>query len=149
MIELAIKRRQADLANIDFKVCDATNYEMLTSLAPMHSIDKAVANMAIMDISEIEPLFKALAYLLKAKGEFVFATSHPAFTYPNQDYFTSCIDPGYAFEEQPVLHNYYHRSMSEIFNLAFKYNFIISGFEEVPFPEEKTPIIMIVRITKI
>lgn len=148
MIELAKKRRDKFLDKITFSVCDATDYSQLLTLKQNKLFTKAVANMAIMDISDIEPLFKAVYEMLESNGSFVFATHHPAFTYPNNDYFSSSIDKGIAIEGQPVKHNYYHRSISDIFNCAFKFGFTVNGFYEIPFENEKTPIIMVVRLQK-
>lgn len=149
MIELAKIRRADVLDKVIFKVCDATKYEQLMNLRQEKPFTKAVANMAIMDISDIELLFKAVFDMLCGNGIFVFSTHHPCFTYPNRDYFTSCVHKGIAIEGQPVLQNYYHRSIQDIFNLALKYGFIIDGFYEVPFHGEDTPIIMIVRFKKL
>ena len=148
MIELAKKRRTDVLDKVDFNVCDATDYNQLMALKKDRLFDKAVANMAIMDISDIEPLFKSVYEMLSDVGAFVFATHQPCFTYPNEDYFTTCIDKGVAIEGQPVFHNYYHRSISEILNISFEAGFVLDGFYEVPFANEKTPIIMIIRLRK-
>ncbi len=148
MVELARKRRVKALDSIEFKQCDATSWNELLALANGRKFNKAVANMAIMDISDVEPLFKALSEVLCVSGSFVFSTHHPCFTQPNEDYFSSCIHKGVAVEGQPVLQNYYHRSMQDIFNIAFKNGFYVDGFHEVPFDGEKEPIIMIVRVTK-
>ena len=148
MIEFAIKRRQSVLDKVDFYVCDATKYDALLKLKQERSFSKAVANMAIMDISEIKPLFKAVYDMLEDNGIFVFATHHPCFTYENEDYFTSCINKGVAIEGQPVLQNYYHRSITDIFNLAFETGFIVDGFYETSFADKKVPIIMTVRLRR-
>jgi len=148
MIELAKKRRKSVLDKVEFHVCDAADSAALLRLIGNKPFDKAVANMAIMDIAEIEPLFKALSTMLKDGGAFVCATHHPCFTFPNDDYFTNCIDKGEAVEGQPVLHNYYHRTISDIFNIAFKNGFIVDGCYEVPFSGEKKPIIMVIRFRK-
>ncbi len=148
MIELAIKRRGDVLNRVDFHVCDATDYSELLKLKQAKPFSKAVANMAIMDISQIVPLFKAVYEMLEDNGIFVFATHHPCFTYENGDYFKSCINKGVAIEGQPVLQNYYHRSISDIFNIAFKAGFVIDGFSETPFLGETVPIIMTVRLKK-
>ncbi|KPU44006.1 ubiquinone biosynthesis O-methyltransferase [Oxobacter pfennigii] len=148
MIELAKKRRADVLDRVNFYVCDATNYDELLALGQDKLFDKAVANMAIMDISDINPLFKAVHLMMRTGGSFVFATHHPCFTYPNNNYFTSQIYQGEAIAGQPVLQNYYHRSIQEILNTAFLYNFVLSGFYEVPFPGQEIPIIMIVRLDK-
>ncbi len=148
MIELAIKRRADVLDKVDFSVCDATNYEMLLKLKRERPFTKAVSNMAIMDISKISPLFKAVYDMLEQGGIFVFATHHPCFTYENDDYFTSCINKGIAIKGQPVLQNYYHRTISDIFNVAFKVGFSLDGFIETPLNKVYTPIIMTVRLRK-
>ena len=146
MIHLAIKRRKSFLDRIEFNVCDATQYKQLLKLKRDRSYNKAVANMAIMDIADIKPLFSALKALLHKDGIFVFATHHPCITYPNNDYFTNAIQKGIAIPDQPVLQNYYHRSIQDIFNIAFENGFIVDGFYEVPLDSEKTPIIMVVRL---
>ena len=149
MIELARKRRHDVLDRVDFRVCDATNYDELLKLKQDKPFDKAVSNMAIMDISNIEPLFQAVAVMLRKGGAFVFATHHPCFTYPDDpsgDYFTSCVGKGEAISGQPVLQNYYHRSLQEIFRVAFQVGFVMDGFYEVPFPGQTIPIIMVVRL---
>ncbi len=149
MISLAIKRRSDVLDRVNFHVCDATNYEQVLSLKQEQPFTKAVANMAIMDISSIKPLFQAVYDMLDVDGIFVFATHHPCFTYEHNDYFTSCINKGVAIEGQPVPQNYYHRSISDIFSVAFGVGFVLDGFFEVPFEGETVPIIMTVRLRKI
>lgn len=148
MVELAKKRRANVAHKAEFKVCDATNYNELITLVDGRKLDKAVANMAIMDISDIEPLFEALSRLLKSGGIFVFSMHHPCFTYPNDNYLTVQTYKDVAVEGQPVLQNYYHRPMQEIFNIAFKNEFLLSGFHEIPFEESSEPIIMIIKIQK-
>ncbi len=148
MIKLAAKRRQGVLGKVEFHVCDAANYDKMLELKKDRPFNKAVANMAIMDICEITPLFRAVYDMLEQNGIFVFATHHPCFTYENGDYFTSCINKGVAIEGQPSLQNYYHRSLSDILNTAFDAGFVLDGFYEAPFEGEKTPIIMTVRLRK-
>ena len=148
MVELARKRREKAGGSIEFQQCDATKLDRLLELANGRKFNKAVANMAIMDISEIDPLFKALSTTLCVGGCFVFSTHHPCFTYPNEEYFMPSTYKGVAIEGQPVLQNYNHRSMQDIFNIAFRNGFCVDGFHEVPFDGEKEPIIMIVRVRK-
>lgn len=72
---------------VDYRQVDATSYEDLTGLGP-GSFDGAVANMVLMDMPEVAPLYRALAVLLRPGGRFVFALSHPCFGYgvqPNPD----------------------------------------------------------------
>ncbi len=149
MIEHAKNRRKDVLDKVCFRVCDATKYDELMKLKAQKPFTKAVSNMAIMDISEITPLFNAVYEMLENGGIFVFAMHHPCFTYENDDYFTSCINKGIAIEGQPVLQNYYHRSLSDLLNLAFEVGFVLDGFYEVPFQGENVPIIMTIRLKKL
>lgn len=149
MIELAKNRRNDVLDKVEFIVSDACDYQQLLALKCEKPYTKAVSNMAIMDISEITPLFQAVFDLLEVGGIFVFATHHPCFTYENEDYFTSCINKGVAIEGQPVLQNYYHRSLSDILQVAFQVGFVLDGFTEVPFQGENVPIIMTMRLRKL
>lgn len=148
MIEFAKKRRANILGLVDFSVCDATDFSALINLKGDKPFTKAVANMAIMDISEIEPLFKAVYEMLSIDGVFVFSTHHPCFTFPNGDYFSIHAYKGIAIKQQPELQYYFHRPMEYIFNMAFKCGFNVSGFYEIPFEGENEPIIMIVRLSK-
>jgi SAM-dependent methyltransferase len=63
MIENAQIRCRDFLSQIDFRVVDATKYNEVISLGKHGLFDKAVSNMAVMDISDIQPLFKAAAEL--------------------------------------------------------------------------------------
>ncbi len=148
MIELAKKRRHNVSDSVCFYVCDATNYDELLKLKQKTPFTKAVANMAIMDISDIKPLFKAVHEMLETNGIFVFATHHPCFTFENGDYFTACCNKGVAIEGQPMLQNYYHRSISDILYTAFEQGFCLDGFFETPFENETVPIIMTLRLRK-
>ncbi len=148
MIELALKRRADVLDKVSFNICDASNYDDLLKLKQSKPFTKAVANMAIMDIVDILPLFKAVYKMLAPNGVFVFASHHPCFTYENEDYFSNCINQGVAIEGQPVLQNYYHRTLSDILNLAFNQGFYLDRLYEIPFAGQKTPIIITVRLCK-
>ena len=89
MIELAKKRQERYLDKIEFNVCDATNRDSILSLKREKSYTKAVCNMAIMDITTIDPLFEAVYELLDENGTFVFATQHPCFVTLSKQYMTS------------------------------------------------------------
>jgi len=57
MIENAKKRQSKYLDKISFHTCDATDFEQMISLRGDKPFDKAVANMAIMDITSFsQPL---------------------------------------------------------------------------------------------
>ena len=88
MIELA-KRRQSQYAKqIEFCVADATDRKSILELKRNRAFTKAVSNMAIMDITDIEPLLMAVYELLQESGIFVFATQHPCFVTLTEKYMT-------------------------------------------------------------
>ncbi len=148
MIANAKKRRSADLEKIDFFVCDATDYQQMLALKKDRIFDKAVANMAVMDISDITPMFQAVYDMLKSGGIFVFSTHHPCFIKPSDKYMTPCIHKGEAIAGQPMLQNYYHRSIQELFNICLRSGFVIDGFFEEVDDDKEIPVIIIVRLRK-
>lgn len=148
MIELARKRRRRVLDRVQFTVCDATDRNELLGLREDRPFDKAVSNMALMDIADIHPLLHTVFEMLKPGGVFVFSAHHPCFTYPNRDYMTVCDHLGEAIVGQPVLQTYYHRPLTALFEQAFQAGFVMDGFREVCFEKDETPIIMIVRLRK-
>lgn len=148
MIEHA-KRRRADVFdNVEFYVCDATDYNQLMQLKKDKPFDKAVSNMAIMDISDIAPLFKAIYNMLSNTGVFVFSAHHPCFMHPEGRYLSECIHKGEGLSGQPALQNYYHRSIQNILNLAFDEGFMLDRFIEVPDDNEEIPILITIRLRK-
>lgn len=148
MIECAKKRRRGYPQNIEFKVIDATKEDEIKLLKKEQPYNKAVCLMGLMDISNIQYLFKAISSMLSMNGIFVFAMHHPCFERPNNIYLTACKHRGIAIPGQPLIQNYYHRSLQDIFHLAFENNFIIDGFEEERFDELEIPEIIIVRLKK-
>ncbi len=101
MIELA-KRRQSQYAKqIEFCVADATNRKSILELKRNRAFTKAVSNMAIMDITDIEPLLMAVYELLQESGIFVFATQHPCFVTLTEKYMTPHSYYDIAIEGQP------------------------------------------------
>lgn len=148
LIEIAKSRCSEYHSDIEFCVADATDEQSLLSLKREKPFNKAVSNMALMDISNIKPLFKIVSELLKKDGIFVFTTTHPCFDRPKEKYLTSCSYKGIAIDGQPVLQNYYHRSLEEILNIAFKAGFCVDGFLETPFKEKEIPSVITVRLKK-
>ena len=104
---------------------------------PYRAFTKAVSNMAIMDITDIEPLFMAVYELLEENGIFVFATQHPCFITLTEKYMTPHSYYDIAIEGQPEEQIYYHRSIQDIFNLCFRAGFVIDGFYEECFKNNK------------
>ncbi len=149
MIELAKKRQTRYADQIEFCVADATKKESLLELKRSSPFTKAVSNMAIMDITDIKPLFMAVHKLLAADGIFVFATQHPCFVTLTEKYMTPHSYYGVAIEGQPKEQCYYHRSIQEILNLCFQMGFVIDGFYEECYSNKEIPMVMIVRARKI
>ena len=150
MIELA-KRRQSQYAKqIEFCVADATDRKSILELKRNRAFTKAVSNMAIIDITDIEPLLMAVYELLQESGIFVFATQHPCFVTLTEKYMTPHSYYDIAIEGQPKEQIYYHRSIQDIFNLCFRAGFVIDGFYEECFKTNKEiPMVMIVRLKKV
>lgn len=149
MIELAKKRQSRYVDQIEFCVADATDKESLLMLKRTRPFTKAVSNMAIMDMTDIKPLFMAVYELLEEEGIFVFATQHPCFVTLTEKYMTPHSYYGIAIAGQPKEQIYYHRSMQDIFTLSFQAGFVIDGFYEECFGNNKEiPAVMIVRLKK-
>lgn len=148
LVAHAKRRRPAYPEQIAFHVCDATRYAQLTALNQEKPFDKAVANMAVMDIADIRPLFQAVAAMLKPGGVFVFSTHHPCFARPDSTYLTERVHEGEAIRGQPVKQLYYHRSLQDMCRTCFDAGFVIDGFFEEPDDDEEIPVIIIVRLKK-
>jgi SAM-dependent methyltransferase len=148
MIELARRRRAAVLGQVEFFALDATNLTQLLGLKREVPYAKAVSNMAVMDISDVLPLFKAVYQLLADGGVFVFTTFHPCFTRPEGCYLTPCMYKGEAIHGQPVQQNYYHRSLMDVLNPAFDQGFMLDRLLEVADDDPETPVILTVRLRK-
>jgi 2-polyprenyl-3-methyl-5-hydroxy-6-metoxy-1,4-benzoquinol methylase len=72
LIKLAQSRQNPDVP-ITYHVLDATDESALVdTLSPQGPFDSAMSNMALFDIAEIEPLFRALRRLLKLGGALCF-----------------------------------------------------------------------------
>jgi 2-polyprenyl-3-methyl-5-hydroxy-6-metoxy-1,4-benzoquinol methylase len=148
MIAHAKCRRAGYPDTISFHICDATQYDQIFRLIQDRPFDKAVANMAVMDIADIGPLFRAVSNLLKSGGTFVFSTHHPIFIRPEGTYLTTRIHEGESIRGQPVKQLYYHRSLQDIFRVCFDAGFVIDGFFEEPDDDREFPVIIIVRMKK-
>jgi 2-polyprenyl-3-methyl-5-hydroxy-6-metoxy-1,4-benzoquinol methylase len=148
MIDLARKRQQKQQHKIEFCVVDATSREDLLHLKRERKYNKAVSNMAIMDIEDVSVLFKCVNELLEDNGIFVFATQHPCFVTLTDQYLSAHHYTGDAIEGQPVSQFYYHRSLQEIFNLCFQNGFVIDGFCEKGIGMNEKPDVVIIRVKK-
>lgn len=157
LIEKA-KARNSPISSslISYQVLDATDEPSLLTLGSQ-KFDAAISNMALFDMPEIEPLFRALRKLLKPNGAFVFSLMHPAFNNPSaalmaeewddgelhtryavktSRYMTPFESKGLALRNQPKPQLYFHRPLRYYMNVAFQNGFILDGFEERAFPPE-------------
>ncbi len=155
MIERARAHREPFNDRVDYRVLDATDADALNALST-HAFDAVISNMAIMDMAEIDPLFRAFPHLLKPQGRFVFTTQHPCFnnsgmrlTVEEEDrsgeiietralkltwYLTPSTDVGIGIFGQPVPHYYFHRPLHVLFGAAFAAGLVMDGMEEPRFP---------------
>ena len=141
---------------VEYLVADVSDEEQMLSLGEGR-FDAAVCNMALMDMSAIDPLMRALRRLLKPSSRFVFSVQHPAFnsnavtlvleeedregvlvdTYSVKvrDYLHVPPGKGAGMPGEPVPHPYFHRPLSELFEACFRAGFVVDGVEEPSFAE--------------
>jgi len=157
MIEAASSVKSDANQRIDYRVLDATDPSALADLGTQR-YDAALCCMALFDMAEIEPLFRALPMLLKKNGRFVFSLIHPCF---NNDrmahiaemedregeistrygvkvwgYMTPTISQGVGMPGQPETQLYFHRPLQTVLQLLFENRFLLDGFEERAFPPD-------------
>lgn len=152
LIELARSRTTTHTDRIEYHIVDATDKAQLLALAGTENrrFDAAVCNNAIMDMPAIEPLFQAVAQLLKPDGRFVFTVMHPCFngqaislqaelpdyaTEPSYSikvsrYLSAERTQGLAIREQPLQQYYWHRPLHVLFNAAFDSGLVMDRLEE-------------------
>jgi SAM-dependent methyltransferase len=155
------QQRNADYADrIAYHVADATDEAQLLALAGEgERFDAAVCNMALMDIPAIEPLFRAVAKLLKPDGRFVFSVAHPCFNgfertmqpeLPDYDqtptytikirrYLSAEAQKGTALSGQTAQQYYWHRPLHSLLNSAFENGLVMDRVEEPPIPPGDQP----------
>ncbi|KAI0425812.1 S-adenosyl-L-methionine-dependent methyltransferase [Xylaria sp. FL1042] len=162
MLDLAKRREKPEYqGKISYRQVDATSPEALGTLAneniTVGGFDVVIMNMAMMDISTIEPLATALPKLLKKDGMFVATLLHPVFFtcqarrnieivdggpdgYPEiirtktiEKYLEVPPYHGVAIYGQPAQQVYYHRPIHEIFSTFFKAGLVMDAIEELAF----------------
>ena len=159
-IARARERTPAD-TSIDYRLLDAASTDDLLSLDGNH-FTKAVCTMALMDMPEIVPLFRALGTLLPRDGAFVFSVTHPCFHSADVQRFaemhedgpgrhvirtgvkvSSYLSPSARKTEgiigQPEPHFFFHRPLSRLLQQGFDAGFVVDGFEEPSFAPMETP----------
>ncbi|MBZ0297078.1 MAG: class I SAM-dependent methyltransferase [Anaerolineae bacterium] len=151
LIELARQHTTEHTEHIRYQVADATDEAQLLALAgDGERFDAAVCNNAIMDMPAVEPLFRAVAQLLKPGGCFVFTVMHPCFngqsiaklaeladydlepTYSIKisRYLSAEVTKGVAISEQPQQQYYWHRPLHLLLNSAFESGLVMDRLEE-------------------
>jgi len=156
LIRLASARPNRD-SRIIYHIIDATDESALLALGD-HSFDSALCNMALFDMADLEPLFRALPKLLKPNGVFVFSLTHPAFnnastvhvleevddegeiktiySVKTSRYMTPYHAKGLALRNQPKPQIYFERPLQYYLNLGFQNGFVLDAFSERAFPPE-------------
>jgi 2-polyprenyl-3-methyl-5-hydroxy-6-metoxy-1,4-benzoquinol methylase len=151
-IEFARQRTAEHADRIEYHVADATDEAQLMALAGPtgQPFDAAVCNMALMDMPVIEPLFRAVARLLRPGGRFVVSVMHPCFNgqsiamqaelpdYAEEPvhsikvsrYLSAETTRGLAIASQPVQQYYWHRPLHALFNAAFEGGLVMDRLEE-------------------
>jgi len=144
-------------AQVEYRVVDAASESELRALG-VHAFDAVVCNLAIMDMSDIAPLFRAVPHLLQAQGRFVLSTMHPCFNSNNpifvaesQDdqgtivetralkltqYLESVTYQGFAMQGQPIPHYYFHRPLHALLGQVFRAGLVLDGFLEPRLPAD-------------
>jgi len=182
-IFLAKKRTPSDISGkIRFEVLDAAQISIYAQVGG--NFDYIICNMAFMDIADLKPVFSEAIKLLKGGGVFVITQTHPCFEkavgplfqevlekdgtsiqtcgIKVSKYLTSSVTRVKAVPTLPNEHLFFHRSLSELFQLAFQAGFVIDNFEERAFPKNgsntehngwhllsEVPVIMAVRFRKV
>lgn len=139
---------------IEYHLVDATDEAALRALGAAGSFDGALCAMALFDMAEIEPTFRALSGLVREGGRFVASVIHPAFnnngtalTIETEDlvtrrgvrvweYMTSSARPAVAIEGAPTNHLLFHRPLQELLAPAFAAGWVLDGLEERAFPAD-------------
>jgi len=156
-LERAKARTTELVEHIEYRLIDVTNYEQMMTLGKRR-FDAAVCNMALMDMTTINPLLSALSQLLKVGGSFIFSVCHPCFntngckmvvekedrdgelitTYAVKvsKYLRLLPTKGLGIIGQPAPHYYFHRPISLLFNSCFSVGFVLDGIEEPAFNQD-------------
>ena len=153
--ELIARAKARTSDRIIYQVMDATNESLLMTLGE-HAFDSALCTMALFDISDNRPIYRALTHLLKPCGCFVFSLTHPAFNNASSVHLAEAWDEagvktrysvkvsrymtpyqalGVALRDQPKPQLYFERPLQYYLKLGFANGFVLDGFEERAFPE--------------
>jgi SAM-dependent methyltransferase len=164
------KERCAPFADrITLKVADATDYDEIIALGGGRPFDKAVANMAVMGIPDIAPLFSAVYDLLPPGGVFVFSATHPGFQTPGREltpdgagiitteYIRTRRYSYQILADNPKSAYHWHRPLQDLLKPCFHAGFVLDGLDEPVFAPgrggspvwENLPLPIVLRVRKI
>jgi len=158
MIAHARRRTTESADRITYDIVDATDEAGLLALGE-GQFDAAICAMALFDMAEIDPLFRALTRLLRPGGRFVFSVIHPCFNSAHithlaemedregkivtvyaikvYTYMTSSVARGAAIPGQPKPQLYFHRPLETLLGAGLAAGFVIDGLEERAFPADQ------------
>jgi len=158
-LERARARSVEHADRIEYRLVDATHEDEILALGARR-FDAAVCNMALMDMSEIEPLMRGIRQVVRPAGRFVFSLSHPCFHHAGT---TLCVEEatingelvtsrtvkttsylqyrpqlGVGMPGEPVPHYYFDRPLHVLFHACFQAGLLLDGLEEPAFstPED-------------
>lgn len=154
MIDRARAHRTDHDDRIEYRVLDCTDEAALLALGT-DAFDGAIANMVLMDVADIVPLYRALARLLRPGAPFVCSVTHPAFNSGRftllveqeedgvelvtrygvrvRDYLLPAVITGVALRGQPEPQPYFHRPLSLLLGPAFEAGLVLDALEEPAF----------------
>ena len=158
---IRLARGRAEGLDIDFRVLDAGEDRELETL-PDQGFDKAVCTMALMDMPDVEPLFRHLKRLLKPRGRFVFTVTHPCFhsagvrSVAEQSenaegrlvtrsgvkvfgYLTPFARKTEGILGQPVPQYVFHRPLHVLLGYGFRHGMAVDGLLEPRLPDLESP----------
>jgi 2-polyprenyl-3-methyl-5-hydroxy-6-metoxy-1,4-benzoquinol methylase len=144
---------------LEYRLVDLTDEtDLLRGLATDAPFDLVMCNMALFDIADIGPLFRAVPRLLASRGAFVFSLTHPCFNTASSVHVAEEIDEegkikttysikmsrymtpyegrGLALVNQPMAQYYFERPLQYYLNLGFENGLVLDGFEERAFPPD-------------
>lgn len=155
LIEKARGRGQPTGEPITYGVADATDEAALVALGE-GAFDAVVCTMALMDMPDIAPFYRAARRLSRDGGRVVVVTMHPAFNSNNPTFFAELADQAGTMVAtrgvkigayldipptratgavgEPTSHHVYHRSLSALLGEAFAAGLVLDGLEEPAFP---------------
>lgn len=159
LLDRARARTARDARPFEYVLADTTDEDQMRGLRE-GSFDTAVCVMALQDIADIAPLFRALSRLLNPLGRLVFAVPHPAFNISQASRLVleekdragtltemrSVKVSGYlhvpparsaGMAGEPSPHLFFHRPLHMLLSPAFGAGFVLDGLEEPAFGGEE------------